>query len=448
MAWQRGRRAAGLACALVAVAAFIWAPGQAAGAVGDSGGPVITSHVDGQRVAGAVEVRVDSTAPQVAIDWAQEVGTPMEGDQVSTFGGVATRTLSTSGYAGLTSIVVRECPIMWGPCDGDKASVQVDVANPPPVWDADRWLNEVHGHATFPLVDEGPWAWYGFFLDGEYVPGGWDEPFFPLDLDYMKIADGVHTLQAAYCIEQSELYLGHPVCDMANASEIRSFTLRTALHPTITDVQPRTISPDENGIADAARVTVALDAPQILYWRLFNGSNSPQVDGGDRQEAGTHTFTVSGRDSLGQPLPSGTYTLDVVGLSVASSPDIDDRQILGSTSTTIVIDRVAPEVTNASALPESFHPPVDGVADQVGISGTLSEPASRLRVLLVRDGVVKRRLWLGPHPQGIFATTWDGRGPKGKLLRPGTYQYDFVARDQAGNKGRRPGGQIKLRWTR
>lgn len=416
--------------------------------------PVITSHVDGERVSGQIEVTVESAAPYVLIALPHAIDSPWvpwlsDPETAQTVDGVATVSLNTSGYNGPTAIVARECQNSCSLRSPESAfqsetSVQVDVSNPAPQWNEQRWYSDFYTRDAMWVVDENAWAWYGFFIDGEYLPAVSRDPY--VEIDPAKLGDGVHTVQMAHCTEISRWSL-EPVCDMANAAEIRTFTIKTTLQPIINRVAPRTISPDGNGIADAASVTMTTDTPsEHVYWSLLRGSETVARGNFAAPGPGRHTFTVDGLDTQDQPLASGSYKLHIYAVILPWSsawPIVD-----GETSTALHLDLDAPEVTSASAAPRVFHPPVDGYRDKVRITGSLSERASRFRVRILRAGNVVRRLWLGPQSAGGFATTWDGRGPKGGLLRPGRYRYDFFTRDRAGNKAIRRGGKVELRWRR
>lgn len=338
----RGRRSlhrTGLA-GLLSLASCLVTMG-AASATGEPGatsvGPVLTVYSSGARVTGDIAVTVSTSAPRVLVAWESTEGLEYP---VSVDNGAATVTLSTSGYHGPTTIIARECSDT-GVCDGVQTSVAVDVANPAPVIDDGSWFDEVHGDFLISLDEPEPYGRYGFFFDGEFVPPLVGHPFYAATANLL--GDGQHTVQVARCTVPPDMtpIVEPPVCDMQNASEVRTVTVRTALHPSITAVRPHTISPDGNQIADRAAVTVTVDSPQIVGWRIERAGERVRFGSWTRREPGPYTFTVDGLDDDGRPLPNGTYTLAVVAHS-APVPGVDDRLITGQTSTSLVIDRSAP----------------------------------------------------------------------------------------------------------
>jgi flagellar hook assembly protein FlgD len=400
-------------------------------------GPVITSPVAGQQVGGQVEVTVESTAPELLVAWGPEAEDERFLYPVSTHDGTATVTLSTSGYHGPTEIVARECP---SSCDGPLTSVRVDVSNPAPQWEERAWLSEFHGDGALWGVKEDPWAWYGFWVDGEFQPPVFDLPF--VGIDVARLGDGEHTVRMAHCTEHSNRVIEPVVCDLANATAPRTFTIRTQLHPTIDSVRPRTISPDGNGVADAADVSVQTETPsQAVMWAVLQ--DTQVIAGGSflAADPGLHTFTLNGLDTDGRALDPGSYVVHVQTLITG----VSGNNVSGETSTTLAIDLDAPDVTKAAATPAVFRA---DRRDQVTFTGELSERASHFRVRLLRDGAVVRRLWLGPRPAGAFTATWDGHRPNGRLMRGGVYRYQFLTTDRAGNTAIRPGGTFELRSTR
>jgi flagellar hook assembly protein FlgD len=458
----RGRRygVGGVVCA--AVLAVLVVPGPTAGAEDgtatvEPAGPVITSPVPvaGQTIGGEVRVTVASSAPQVRITWAGTVEDYR--DYVDTVGGVAERTLSTSGLHGTTTLLAQECRQQPGQsggsytvCDGAQSTVEVDVSNPPPVIDDAQtiWVDEWHGSAgTFiHLVPEGAWAAYGLVVDGGLPwpgpkPG---EPWVVFDSEYLS--DGAHRMQVVHC-GSHEVY-GSPLhCDLANPSPAREFTVRRSLSPEILSAR-RFISPDGNGVGDTARVTVSVDSYQTVMWDLLTEENAIADQSGFVHRApGPYTFTVDAIDDTGQPLPPGTYTL-AVGVLSDPAPGVDPTVIGGRVFTTLTVDLDPPGLSEVSATPLVFYPVVDGFRDRVRFRGVLDEDVHRFALELLRNGQVVRTLPLGPHPQGSFETSWDGRGPHGRLFSAGDYRYRFRLRDRAGNDAVPPGGRITLRWGR
>lgn len=422
-------------------------PGAAAAAAAGPG-PVITSPTAGQQVGGEIEVTVESSAPYVLVAWGPEASSGAV-SAVETQNGLATTVLSTSGYAGPTTLVARECQ---SSCHGDdrsttvpaETSVQVDVSNPAPQWEEHFWLDEIHGDAGLWGVRQ-PWAAYGFSVDGEPIRFATLHAF--AEIDAAQLGDGAHTVQMAHCNQLSARYPDPVVCDLAHATALRTFVVRTALHPTIDSVRRRTISPDGDGVADATTVTMTADSSQVVVWALMRASQAVASGDFEASAPGRYAFHVDGRDAQGSPLASGSYTLRVRSLSGTCSgrtqaPDVDGRCIFGEASTTLAVDLDAPDVGNAAATPAVFRP---RVRDHVTFTGQLGERARHLRVRLLRGDTVVRRLWLGPHLAGTFTATWDGLRRNGEPMRAGTYRYQFLAEDRVGNAALRPGGTFELR---
>lgn len=406
-------------------------------------GPVITSLSAGQVVSGQIEVTATSDASYLLIAWERDAELEWP---VPVTDGRAVSWLSTSGYAGPAQIVARECTAD-DVCDGAQTSLTVVVSNPPPTFADWAWWDEWrHAEPTFWLTDEGDWAWYAAYVDGEYMPAATNEPYLTAA---RALDDGIHTVQVARCTEPPDRLpiLEPPVCDEANMSEKRSFVVRTALHLEITAFRPRRISPNGDTVKDSAAVTVSVETQQYVHWRLLHGSDVVVYGGVAERDPGPYTFEVDGITADGRPLPSGEYTLRVDTFTM-SDPAIDDRLLAAETSTTLTVDRKAPTVDDASAAPQVFYPRRDGFRDRVQLTGTLSERSSRLTIQLARDGKVRRRLRLGAQPAGPFTASWGGRDRDRRLLPYGTYRYRFVVSDRHGNEATRRGGLLEMRRGR
>lgn len=408
-------------------------------------GPVITSHTDGEPVNDAITAHASSSAPYVLLAWAPEAEFEFP---VQVVDGEAAKVLSTSGYNGPTALVARECSSEHV-CDGPEISVQVDVANPAPNFTTSTWVEEWHRNdVAYLLTDEGDWAWYAGLIDGQHLTPSLNEPLLMLAAQF---DDGVHTVQAVRCTEPPDQMpiLDPPVCDLANGSEVRSFAVRTALRPAVTAVWARRFSPNGDGIRETPTIGMTADTAQLVSWELLRGSEVAAQGTVGEQAPGPYTFTLEGLNAHTESVPDGEYRLRVTAISLsATGQNIDDRVIRGETSTTVVIDTVAPRLSEASASPREFHPPVDGYRDHVRISGSLTAPAARLGVQLLRDGRVVRTLRLGARPVGPFTAGWRARDSANRLAKPGYYRYRFAVRDRVGNMAVRPGGWIRVRWRR
>jgi len=447
-AFRRHRGSARRAVGVLLASPLLLTPAYsgASSAAAAEPGPVITSPTAGAQVGGEIEVTVASAAPYVLVAWGPEASWGGV-SAVETRDGVATAVLSTSGYAGPTTIVARECQ-SW--CNGDtpsttvpaQTSVQVDVSNPAPQWDVEHWVPEFSSDGTLAGIEEGRWAWYGIFIDGQLQHPVMNAPWALIDVD--ALGDGEHTVQLAHCTEHSaRVFETSLVCDAANASDTRAFIVRTRLHPVITAVRPGTISPDGNGVADSATVYVQTETPsQVVIWELRRNTQVVAHGSFLAADAGLHPFTVSGLDTGGTAPASGTYAVHV---QTWVTPGTSGSDVVGETSTTLEVDLDAPTVADAATTPGVFRP---AVRDHVTFTGQLGERAARLRVRLLRGDTVVRRLWLGPRPAGSFSASWDGTRRNGEPMRAGTYRYQFLTQDRVGNAAIRSGGRFELRSAR
>jgi len=431
------------ALAVTAAALLAGVPGTAEalgdGTGTDAVGPVIVSHLDGQQVSGAIVVTVQSSAPQVAIGLGTETDADLFEGTVTTHDGEASATLTTSGHHGPTALVARECA-STGDCDGGaQTSVQVDVQNAPPAFAPGTWEPYVYGGRIVNVVEEGPWAWYGFFFDGEYVPPVLDNPWFSIGPGALD--DGEHTIQVARCTRLShEMMLEPPTCDMANASEVRSFTLVTALHPIVTDVRPRTITPNGDGVNESATVDVAVEAPHNLYWGLVRDNTTVASGHEVRTDAGPYSFTVSGLGSDGWTLPVGTYQLElyayVPGTDVEGRPSTsltvaDEDPVVVDPPTDPTPTPLDPVVT--SVRPRTISPNGDGVADASRVAVTVDAPHT-LDWKLLRGTETVASGHQVRTAAGPYSFTLDGLGTDGQALPNGTYELKLSATDAEGRR--------------
>lgn len=153
----------------------------------------------------------------------------------------------------------------------------------------------------------------------------------------------------------------------------------------------------------------------------------------DRAEpSGRVSLVWNGRGETGNVVPDGSY-----------KPRVE----LARSRRTIVlpnpirVDTRPPRVVLVRAVPRVFSPDGDGRADRVVVSYRVDEPA---QVSLYVDGV-RRVVKKGSKTAGTI--DWFGKVGGAPLPR-GTYALTLVARDLAGNVGRRtPATRVVLRYV-
>jgi hypothetical protein len=135
---------------------------------------------------------------------------------------------------------------------------------------------------------------------------------------------------------------------------------------------------------------------------------------------GDRTWQWDGLDDDGVLAPDGTYRPRLTLGSGARAYLLPNE---------IVVDTVAPEVTEIEARPRRFSPDGDRRNDRVSVPYAVSEPAHAL--LSINGRRVERtrfRRLEGTRP-------WNGRRD-GKALPAGRYELTMAAEDVAGNVGR------------
>ena len=133
--------------------------------------------------------------------------------------------------------------------------------------------------------------------------------------------------------------------------------------------------------------------------------------------------------SHGSPAPEGRYDLTILATDAWGN-------VGTALSLRIVVDRTPPALTaKLAATTATVSPNGDGIGDMLRTPFTASEAATL--AITVRDaaGNVVDASEVAVA-SGAGAVIWDGRGPAGAPLPDGTYAYEVVPRDGAGNVGR------------
>jgi spore germination protein YaaH/flagellar hook assembly protein FlgD len=194
---------------------------------------------------------------------------------------------------------------------------------------------------------------------------------------------------------------------------------------TSASISGRLVSPARDGRHDS--VSLAATSSGATHWRL---TAAPVGPAGTRPAVrtvggpgGKPKPSWDGRTDAGTPAPDGRYRLTLAVL--------DDAGNAAARSWDVIVDGTVPAVSPV-ALPVTFSPDGDGVADAAVVRWTTDETAIAT-VRIYRGTRLVRTL--GSTAAGRSgALRWNGRGRGGSRLADGTYLARITAQDGAGNR--------------
>lgn len=131
------------------------------------------------------------------------------------------------------------------------------------------------------------------------------------------------------------------------------------------------------------------------------------------------------------PVPTTTPTPP----PVATPPPSATPQPTGSPTPqpTAPSDTTAPLLTLVRDVPDPFSPDGDGVKDRTKISWTSDEQAATNVSIYKKSGIRVRNFGTHSLEEGSWFIRWNGKTGTGKAVKPGTYYYEIMATDEAGN---------------
>jgi spore germination protein YaaH len=190
-------------------------------------------------------------------------------------------------------------------------------------------------------------------------------------------------------------------------------------------ISGRLVSPTRDGRHDS--VTLAATSSGATRWRL---TAAPLGPAGTRPAVrtvggpgGKPTTAWDGRTDAGQPAPDGRYRLTLAVL--------DDAGNAAGRSWDVTVDGTAPAVS-PMALPATFSPDGDGVADAAVVRWTTDETATATVRMYHGTRLVRTLGSTGAGRSG--ALRWNGRGKGGRKLVDGAYLARITVQDGAGNR--------------
>jgi cell division septation protein DedD len=107
-------------------------------------------------------------------------------------------------------------------------------------------------------------------------------------------------------------------------------------------------------------------------------------------------------------------------------------------------DVISPAITAVSDRPDPISPDGDGHRDRVKITFTTSEAAEVSVSILSKTGRLVKTIKRAALEAGTHKAVWSGKNRAGKA-RAGTYYYEIIAVDAAGNIGQTTEGSITVR---
>jgi flagellar hook assembly protein FlgD len=185
------------------------------------------------------------------------------------------------------------------------------------------------------------------------------------------------------------------------------------------------ISPNGDGIADVLTLSGRLSEPATWNASITAPGGATLVATGGEGDA----FVLAWDGTVnGAPVADGRYDVSVTALDAWGNSG-------SAVSLALRVDRTVPVLTATfPATPTVVSPDGDGAADTLRTAYAASEPGTL--AISVRDaaGVVVDTSEV-PASSGASVVIWDGKGPTGAPIPDGSYTYEIVPRDAAGNVG-------------
>jgi flagellar hook assembly protein FlgD len=374
---------------------------------------------------GAIRLTAQASAPRVAF----RVDDEPRRAPVPTSGGVARTTFASWGYANGTHRVRAYACSAYGECGSAAREVTLAVANPAPTITSPAPTATVTGRVLVRAASAigGP---VRLLVDGRRVGFSNAAPYtFPVSTSALR--DGAHTLQVQSC-SRDHLHCAGP------RSAAIAVTAR-GLHPVITAVTPRHVSPNGDGTHDRATVRFRLRERSVVRARVLDaaGRIARTVDLGPLA-AGVHRWAWNGRGAHGARLRDGRYTLVI---------DTARGRRRGWVSRPVVVDTRRPRLARPTTGGGRLYPSRDGYRDRFSVHTRLGEAGRLTLVVRSSGGHVVRRVSLR-HAVGPATISWNGRTAAGRSVPAGRYRWQLRLTDAAGNTTRSRTGHLTVSAAR
>lgn len=271
----------------------------------------------------------------------------------------------------------------------------------------DRWNGQISSEAG-KIVRT--WEWYPMLADIV-----WDGK----DQNGKLVPDGVY------------YYELRSIDDAGNSFILprQRFVVDAAQKNVSLRIDPSAFSPNDDGVKDVTYININAPKPDSLVGyavSIFSGAKAGQGQMPVRSWKGMtdikSQYRWDGMTDIGLKVPDGPYSV-YLSLEYANGDLFD----LGPMQ--IFVDTVAPKIS-ISADPLLFSPNGDGIKDYVTITQH-SDPGDDWfgTIRSASGATVRSYSWKGQAKN----FTWDGTDANKKLVPNGTYSYEVVSVDAAGN---------------
>ena len=277
-----------------------------------------------------------------------------------------------------------------------------------------------------------------FIADGAQSLGVDKAAPFSLTIDTAALTDGAHTITAVQCS------IDGGTCDTAHPSPGRSITVQR-LRPKV-KVSPSIFSPNGDKRRDTAVATYTYEKQQTGSVRVRAASGTVvrgPISLGTKN-AGSYTWAWDGKNNARSVVANGVYTIELT-----TSRAIGAATWKGVATAKVTVDKTKPSATSVSASSSSFYPYVDGYRDTSSLGATSNEALGAYAVYVVNSsGTRVRTITGGAKPAGRVSAVWNGKTNSGTRAAAGTYAFQVMLQDVAGNQTVSSKGRVTISWKK
>jgi flagellar hook assembly protein FlgD len=364
---------------------------------------------------GAIRVTARASAPEVAF----RVDDESRRSPVTVRGGVASTTFASWGYRNGSHRIRAYSCTSFGEC-GAGRTISVSVANPAPAVTTPGRSARVTGRIVVRASSAigGP---VRLLVDG-HGAGIVNTAPYTFRLSTSALADGRHTLQVQSCSRD------HRHCAGPRSAAVP--VVARGLHPVITSVSPRHVSPNRDHVHDRATLRFRLPARSAVRVRVYSPAGVlVRTARFGSLPAGVHRWTWNGTGARGAHLRDGRYVLVL---------DTVRGTRRGWVARGVFLDTRRPALARPTTGGDRVYPSHDGYRDRFTVRTRLGEAGWLALVIRTEDGRLVRRV-SSRHAAGRATVSWNGRTAGGHAVPAGTYRWQLRLTDAAGNVTRRSG---------